>query len=357
MEKLLITLNLFSKAFLSLILVLLFIVFSYSCKGIPENDMFMSVNGRVDADSMGITLSHEHVLVDWIGADSTGYHRWDRNEVVEKVLPFFMEAKEQGVETIIEFTPAYLGRDPFILEELSKRSGVRVITNTGYYGAVDNRFMPKHAYHETADEIADRWIDEFESGINESDVRPGFIKISVAEQVPLSELHQKIVLAAIKTHLETGMVIASHTIGDVPAMDQIALLEAGGVSPEAWIWTHAQSGTADANIEAAKKGAWISLDNVRFDPSRKDNETGSISWYAGRIDQIRKEGLLHRVLISHDAGWYDPDQKGGGDFRGYTDIFTNLIPELKNADFSEEEIRQLLITNPANALRLRSTEK
>ena len=125
---------------------------------------------------MGITLSHEHVLVDWIGADSTGYHRWNRENVVDKVLPYFLEAKEQGVQTIIEFTPAYLGRDPHILLELSKRSGIQVLTNTGYYGAVDNRFMPGSAYDQSADDIARLWVGEFNSGIDGSGVRPGFLK-------------------------------------------------------------------------------------------------------------------------------------------------------------------------------------
>lgn len=331
---------------------LLLIVFT-SCRQTSESDMFMSVNGRVDADSMGVTLSHEHVLVDWIGADSTGSHRWNRDDVVEKVLPFFMEAKEQGVQTIIEFTPAYLGRDPDILLELARRSGMQVITNTGYYGAVDNRFMPRTAYDQSSDEISHRWIEEFHSGIDNSGVRPGFIKMSVAENATLSDLHQKIVTAAIKTHIETGMVIASHTIGDVPAMEQLEMLEDSGVSPEAWIWTHAQSGSSAANIEAAKKGAWVALDNVRYRPDAEDGESGTISWTIDRIRQLQNEGLLNRVLISHDAGWYDPDQENGGDFRGYTDIFRHLIPGLKDAGFSDMEIDQLLVKNPASAFRLR----
>jgi len=330
----------------------------YSCQDYSDTDQFMSVNGLTDADSMGVTLSHEHILVDWIGADSTGYHRWNRENVVDKVLPYFLEAKEQGVQTIIEFTPAYLGRDPHILLELSKRSGIQVLTNTGYYGAVDNRFMPGSAYDQSADDIARLWVGEFNSGIDGSEVRPGFIKTSVGEQVSLSNLHQKILSAAIKTHLETGMVIASHTIGDIPAFEQIEMLEAGGVSPEAWIWTHAQSGSPEANIEAAKKGAWIALDNVRYRPEAEDGESGTISWYVDRISQLKNEGLLNRVLISHDAGWYDPDRENGGEFRGYTDLFEYLIPELTEAGFSEEEINQLLVKNPASAFRIdvRKTE-
>jgi phosphotriesterase-related protein len=213
--------------------------------------------------------------------------------------------------------------------------------------------MPRTAYDQSSDDISRLWIEEFRSGIDNSDVRPGFIKMSVAENAPLSDLHQKIVSAAIKTHIETGMVIASHTIGDVPAMEQLNMLEGSGVSPEAWIWTHAQSGSTEANIEAAKKGAWIALDNVRYRPDAEDGESGTISWTVDRISQLKNEGLLNRILISHDAGWYDPDQENGGDFRGYTDIFNYLIPGLKDAGFSVSEINQLLVTNPASAFRIR----
>jgi phosphotriesterase-related protein len=327
-----------------------------SCQNGIDDSGIMTVNGSVFSEEMGPTLSHEHVLVDWIGADSTGYHRWERSEVVERVLPYFLDAREKGVRTIAEFTPAYLGRDPYILAELSQRSGIQVITNTGYYGAVDNRFMPAHAFEESAEEIAARWINEFENGIDGSDLRPGFMKISVAREQTLSDHHKKIIDAAAKTHLATGLTIFSHTDGDQPAFEQVQHLEDHGVSPSAWVWTHAQSGTFNGNLSIAEKGGWIALDGVRYDPGHEPGDRGSIAWYADRILKIRDAGYLDRVLISHDAGWYDAGEPGGGDFRSYTDIFDYLLPELINKGFTEGEIDQLLIDNPKKAfsIRLRS---
>ena len=324
----------------------LFLLLMVSCQPAEEDLQIITVNGSIFSTDMGTTLMHEHVMVDWIGADSTGYHRWDRTEVVERVLPYFLEAGEKGVQTIIEFTPAYLGRDPFILQELSQRSGIQIITNTGYYGAVDDNFIPAHAYDESAEELAARWIEEFVHGIDGSELRPGFMKISVGSDEPLSELHQKIVDAAAITHLETGMTIASHTIGDIPALEQIDQLKNNGVSPQAWIWTHAQSGSLEANLEAAREGAWIALDNVN---AGDDN----IKWYAQRIEAIKNEGFLDQILISHDAGWYDVGEPEGGDFRGYTNIFDYLLPELSERGFSEDEIYQLLVKNPQEAFSLR----
>lgn len=319
----------------------------------PDDDaVVMTVNGAIFSSEMGVTLSHEHVMVDWIGADSTGNHRWDRKEVVERVLPYLQEIVDNGVETFIEFTPAYLGRDPFILQELSQRTGLKIITNTGYYGAVENRFIPEHACQESAEQLANRWVVEFEHGIDGSELRPGFMKISVASDEPLSELHQKIVEAAALAHLETGMTIASHTVGDRPALEQVELLKAMGVSPEAWIWTHAQSGSLDTILWAAGEGAWIALDNVHFKSEQPTSEEGSIEWYADRIEALKEAGYLEQILISHDAGWYDVGEPNGGGFRGYTDIFDYLLPELTSRDFSVNEINQLLIKNPQEAFSI-----
>ena len=68
----------------------------------------MTVLGPVSALEMGTTLEHEHILVDFIGADSSGYHRWDKQEVIEKAMPYLKEIQELGCETFVECTPAYL---------------------------------------------------------------------------------------------------------------------------------------------------------------------------------------------------------------------------------------------------------
>jgi phosphotriesterase-related protein len=67
------------------------------------------------------------------------------------------------------------------------------------------------------------------------------------------------------------------------------------------------------------------------------------------LSLLKKENLLHRVLISQDAGWFDPGKPEGGEFRPFTTIFKKLIPALKQAGFSQHDIDQLLITNPATA--------
>lgn len=309
----------------------------------------MTVMGPVKPSQMGKTLVHEHVLVDFIGADSTGDHRWNREEVVERILPFLEEIKEQGVHSLVECTPAYVGRDPRVLRTLSEKTGMLLITNTGYYGAGNNKYLPEHVKGMEAMELSRIWIEEYRNGIGDSGVKPGFIKIAVAPGDTLSSLHEKIVSAAAMTHNQTGLVIASHTGPDAPAFAQLSILKTFGIDPSRFIWVHAQHGTLEGNLRAAAMGAYISLDNVNDQQHSEPGDTFSTGWYANRIMALKDAGYLNRVLISHDAGWYSPGEENGGAFRGFTDIFTRLIPELEERGFSRHDINQLLVDNPKQA--------
>lgn len=304
----------------------------------------MTVSGTVFADRLGRTLAHEHVLVDFIGADQTNENRWDKIEVVNRVAPFFAEAKAYGVKTIVECTPAFLGRDARLLRMLSDKTGMQIITNTGYYGAVNNKYLPPWAFTETAEQLAQRWIDDFDYGIEGSNIRPGFIKISVdAPAEGLSDLHKKLVKAAGLTHLKTGLTIYSHTGPGHAAFEELEILRGLKVDPSAFVWVHAQAEKDKSqHARAAKMGAWVSLDGIG----------GEYDDYADSLSKLKDAGLLKRVLISHDAGYYRPGEKDGGEFRGYTDIFKELIPRLNAKGFDKKDIKRLLVKNPGEALAL-----
>ena len=326
------------------VLLLFCLLFFLSQCKTEKYGIIMTVNGPVSSREMGVSLIHEHILVDFIGADSITDLRWDKSEVVKKSLPFLKQIKELGCQTFVECTPSFLGRDPILLKRLSDSSGLQILTNTGYYGAANNKYIPKHAYDETADMLASRWISEWNFGIGNSGVKPGFIKIGVAGG-DLSDLHKKLVTAAAKTHLQTGLPIASHTGPAIPAFEQLAILRNEDVAPETFIWVHAQS-EKDLNnhVKAAKMGAWIGLDGL--------NEK-NLEEYVRMIKNMKENHLLNKVLLSHDAGWYHPGEENGGEYRGYTTLFEKLIPLLRKENFSKREIYQLIVSNPSKAFTIR----
>jgi phosphotriesterase-related protein len=336
------TFNPFLSLRLSLRLCLFLSLCLFSCN--TKESQIITVTGEIPASAIGKTLHHEHLLVDFIGADSTGYHRWNKNEVAEKVLPYLLEIKKLGYNTLVECTPAYLGRDPELLKTLSEKSGIQIITNTGYYSAVGGKFLPKHAFDETAEQLAKRWIDEAKNGIEGTGIYPGFIKIAV-ERKPLEEINRKVVEAACIAHKATGLVIMSHTGPALPAFQEIEILKQNGVHPSAFIWTHANN-ESDFNkhIEAAKTGVWIAFDKFTRE------ETDRFVQFALLM---KKEGLLGKVLFSHDAGWYKPGEPNGGEFRGFTDIEEFLIPALEKNGLSQHDIYQLFTVNPAEAFKVK----
>ena len=109
----------------------------------------MTVRGAIPAKQLGRTLIHEHVLVDFIGADKIAPGRYDPDEIFRTALPFLTKLKAAGGDTLVECTPAYLGRDAGLLRRLSEASGLHIVTNTGFYGAAKDKYVPAFAYAET----------------------------------------------------------------------------------------------------------------------------------------------------------------------------------------------------------------
>jgi len=310
----------------------------------------------VPVDSMGITLIHEHFFLDWTPAKHIDSSTWNNDAAFEAILPHLLDARARGVRTILECTPAYLGRNPELLQRLSESSGIRLLTNTGYYGARQDVHLPAHAFTETAEQLATRWISEYENGINSTRVKPGFIKIGVDDGEILSDVDAKLVRAAARTHLATGLTIVAHTGPDTPALQEVSILEAEGVAPEAWVWTHAQNGSPETHIALAQKGAWISLDGMGY-ITPEEGDSSKLYQYLDMLSNLKENKLLHRALISHDAGWYTHGEPGGGNYTPYSVIFDLVLPELKKRGFTDENIRQLLVKNPQSAYAVQVRKK
>ena len=304
----------------------------------------MTVNGLLPASSLGFSLSHEHIMVDFIGADKISPSRYNADDVFHAALPRLLEAKQAGCKTLVECTPAYLGRDVALLKRLSAASGLQLITNTGYYGAAGEKFFPSHVHTETAKELADRWIKEWVSGIDGTGVKPGFIKSGV-DTFPLSVAQQKVIEAAAITHLATGLTIAVHTGNGAAAMEEIRLLKAQGVSPGAWIWVHAQNEKdPEFHKRAAREGGWVEFDGVNLKSKQQ---------HIDFLREMKTARLLHRVLVSQDSGWYHVGEENGGNYNGYQFIFTGFIPALLEAGFTRPEINRVFVDNPARAFGVR----
>lgn len=298
----------------------------------------MTVTGPVDVSRLGLVLSHEHIMSTF-GAEPAATPGYDKVAVLGAVEPALRALHAAGVGTVVEATAAYFGRDVHLLRLIAERTGLQVVTNTGYYGAANGRYLPPELLSLTATEVAARWIAEWRDGIAGSGIRPGFIKLGV-NAGPLRPVDRLLVAAAAQAHLATGLTIAVHTgANDVAAAEQLSILAAAEVSPEAWIWVHAQNAVAGMEqlIGAGRRGAWLSLDGWTPALVARDLET---------LKQLKAAGLLHRVLLSHDGNLYPA---AGGKPRPMDWLVRSGRATLLAAGFTEEEWQMMTRENPARA--------
>lgn len=299
----------------------------------------MTVTGAIEPEKMGFALPHEHAMSTF-GAESARYPHYDVDSLSESVIPYLKRVRDLGCQTLVDCTAAYFGRHPELLRRFSEESGVNILTNTGYYGAAEEKYIPDHAYEETVDQIAGRWVREWQYSIDGTGVRPGFIKTGIGDG-PLSEINRKLITSAARTHLQSGLTIQTHTGDNWEAVQEIlSILRAERVHPSAWIWVHAHNvKDADQVAETAEQGAWISFDGLNEESAPHILEL---------VKQMKQRGHLDKVLLSHDG-----DSYCNGEFRPYHLLFTDFIPMLKENGFSTEDINLLTVDNPRQAFTVR----
>lgn len=238
----------------------------------------------------------------------------------------------------------YTRHNPEVLRELSERSGLDIVIATGIYGAANQRFVPDYAHEESAEALADRYRDELAHGIKSTGIRPALIKAGVNREVPLPPVERKLVEAAFRasaTEVSGGSLhsppVAIHTGPALAVYEEIEIRDR--VAPDAsFAWVHAQNerDLTKAN-ELARQNVWVSYDGIS--PRRHD-------WILECVRTFADAGLLGHVLLSQDAGWYRPGQADQSKYRGYTYLLTDFLPALRDAGFSEEEVRRLVVENP-----------
>jgi phosphotriesterase-related protein len=262
-------------------------------------------------------LVHEHVLVDFVGADQIRPGRYDAGEVFRIARPKLELVRNFGCRRLLECTPNFLGRDPALLAQLADATGLEIWSNTGLYGAANHKYVPAYARNETAAQLAKRWVAEAREAW-----KPRFIKIGV-NSGPLGDLDRKLVRAAAIASRETGLTIASHTGNGLAALEQLEIVTAERVGPSKFVWVHAQNERDHSLHEKlARAGAWVEFDGIG--PKTAELHLECVRFMAGK-------GLLKKTLLSQDSGWYHVGEAGGGDFRGYTFLYSDFLPRLEPA--------------------------
>jgi phosphotriesterase-related protein len=297
---------------------------------------FMSVSGPVEFPLPGVFLPHEHIM-SVFGRERSRRVTYDEERLVTAVVPYLRGLESLGCAAIADCTSPWIGRRADLLRRISHESGIAILTNTGYYGAAGGRYLPEGIEMLGVDEIADAWVMEWEEGIDGTGIRPGFIKTGV-DGNGLSRIDRTLLTAAARTHLRTGLLIQTHTGDNPPAAREIlAILDAEGVHPGAWVWVHAHLVRDQQQlVRAAREGAWISLDGIH--PERDAATLATLTL-------MKAEKLLDRVLLSHDGNAFTAD----GSRRPFEHLLTGFRAKFLAEGFTEAEFSLLTETSPRRA--------
>ena len=293
--------------------------------------------GALERSQLGLILPHEHVFVDLRTPDQPGYAEADAADVIALMAPQIEAAKARGVTAIVECTTGGVGRRADIDLAVSKATGMPIVIPTGNYR---EPWIPSWVATASQEELEAWMLSELTEGIEDTGVVAAWIKLSAGDD-GITPLETRILRAAARASAKTNAIIGSHTIRGRVVMDQLDIIEEEGGSPSRFISIHTH---AEPDFElhqaVAARGAWIEYDNIGH---------GTDDAVLALVLKALEAGLGSQLLLSHDLGWYDPAQPGGGVPRPYTHLSDWLLPALRNAGVTEETITQLTHDNPFNA--------
>lgn len=293
--------------------------------------------GPKRANELGMILPHEHVFVDLRTPDTPGYAQADPAAVVALMAPFLEEARSRGITAIVDCAPEGVGRRADILRAVSEAAAFPLVVPTGIYR---EPWVPAWAHQASEDQLCDWMAGELQGEIAGSGVRAAWIKLSAGDD-GITPVEAKILRAAARAAAMVGAAIGSHTIRGRVVRDQLDMIERAGYTADRYIWIHASADEDFAlNLEMARRGAWIEYDWIGGAPD---------AIFIERIMRMLDAGLGDHLLLSHDRGWYDPAQPGGGTPQPYTYISDVFLPALRAAGVDDAIIRMLMVDNPFRA--------
>ena len=312
--------------------------------------MINTILGSIPPDKLGLTLMHEHIMVNMIGAEFAK-KTYTTNEVVEYLLPYLINAKKKGLSTICEATPKGFGRDLAVLEQCAKESGLNIIACTGAWDAhkVRGRCVPKEIREKPIDEIASVWINEFENGMDDTSIKPGFIKMALGDEGEIFPLQEKLLRAAARTSLQTGLRIHCHVWHAHLMPRIIEILKEEQLPFNHFNWVHADNSIENPIVyEYAKMGMWVQFDGIGW--------IESYERYPSAIKKLKETNLIKQLLFGQDSGCFDvkksKKENKEQEMNPYATFFDKFLPFCLEHDITNEQINQVLIDNARKALTI-----
>jgi phosphotriesterase-related protein len=337
----------------------------------------LTVLGPVDADSMGVTLPHEHLLIDFevmfkeppaasdkalayqpVGLSNLGWVRQNFNANLDNLRLLdeqtaqdeIMLFKRAGGQTVVDPTNVSLSRDPLALARISRGTGLNIVMGAGYYVAAAH---PADMEARSEDSIVREIVREVTVGVGDTGVRAGLIG-EIGNSWPWTENEKKVVRAAVEAQRQTGAPLMIH-----PGRDQSApmliceLIRKQGGDLRRTVMCHIDRTIADERhlLDLAATGVWLEYDlfglETSFYPYNPDFDMPNDGGRMAQILALIARGHGDQILMSHDIAYKCSLTRYGG--YGYHHLIVNVVPRLRRKGVDDAGIARLLVENPRRA--------
>jgi phosphotriesterase-related protein len=305
-----------------------------------------TITGDVAPEELGITLIHEHLLVDWGELRGIPKAAFDLGEMVERMVAAVQALRAAGGSALVDCTPIGTGRYADLMAEVAARTGLKIVASTGFF---HESWAPMHPLARALDvaAMADLFAREVTEGMGATLYRAGVIKVATGKD-RISDLEERVLRAAARTQRQLGVPIITHTTDGLGG-EQLDILAAEGIGPEHVVISHIGSEPEPlvASQALLARGANISIDRIG---GRRFADEHWVDLVCAALGA----GYERQVMISHDtsvASWLDR-QVIAPAFRPvpYTYIFEAFLPKLRARGVTEAQIHTMLVDNPRRVL-------
>jgi phosphotriesterase-related protein len=318
-----------------------------------------TVTGAIDAEELGTTLIHEHlifrdeaVLAQWPHAgtvkESEPPENVDSDGAFQAALESARAVVEKGVKTIAEPTGMFGGRDVRFSRRVAEETGLQVVPCTGIY---TYDYLPHYFMFRDEDAMAELFVHDIEEGIQGTDIKAAFLKCAADEPgvTPnIEKVHRAVARASVRT--DTPIMAHSRPASQTgPRQVEIFLEE--GVAPERIQIAHTGDTDDLDYIEGLlRTGVYIGMDRYGLEiflPMERRNAT---------VMALLERGYAERMFLSQDfcatLDWYPPEvgkqmmEAGAAKDWSMTLVFEQVIPVLRDAGMTDEQLETMMVENP-----------
>lgn len=337
-----------------------------------------TVTGPVDAPALGITLPHEHLLLDFtcryvaaadegeLGPQPRLEDRWRllRSPAGYRVNLIGTDIESAVVEcghftraggrTIVDLTGLGLGPDPKGLKVIAERTGLNIIAATGYY--IDAA-LPAWTRTASIEDLAQHLVDDITGGGIEG-IRRGAIG-EIAIEGPTA-LEMRCVCAAARAQSRTGAPVFLHVMSGIfPAYrdstdEVIALYQREGGDLRRLVLCH-QDGSGDDQAYQERllaRGLWLQYDTFGsegvFALGDRYIQLPTDTRRMNELAALVRAGYTEQLLVSQDVCYQSGKRSWGG--TGLAHILETLQPRFASAGVDGATLTSIMTANPQRLL-------